>query len=153
MPNTARKISSSPTAYKPQHRRTALTYVERETAPNSVKKDLKVVVANPTAGKSTARFLTFAFAIFMLSFFASLAINVRTSYCTIHAVDLENQIAKVNQDAQEIRVQMEEKGTDIAQRAKDLGMVQREKTIIINLNKDELGEQKNGEKPSGENSE
>jgi hypothetical protein len=60
---------------------------------------------------------------------------------SIKASQLEDEISQTKQDTQSIRVKMEGKGVDIPARAGAMGMVSRDKTIVLHLDSQQTTQQ------------
>jgi cell division protein FtsL len=95
--------------------------------------DIKLIKANVKGNTANSLFVFVMLAVLIGTFLAVMLINIALSSLSIQATDMETQIAKTKQDTQQIRVQMEQKGTAIPDQAAKLGMVLRDKTIVITL--------------------
>jgi hypothetical protein len=67
------------------------------------------------------------------TFLCVMMINVKLGALSIEADRIEREIDKNNEDIQAIHVEIEQKGPLVRDRATKLGMVTRDKTVVVQL--------------------
>jgi hypothetical protein len=94
------------------------------------------LVKNEAAASSLdAKFALTVVFIGVALFFAVLAININTMCLNSEAGTLRAQIVQVKENTQTIRSSIDPKSAEMEGKAKSFGMVQREKTLVLNIGK------------------
>ncbi len=102
------------------------------------KPKLNLVKAEVGGTLTNSAFTVVLFAVVILGFVGVMVLNTLVSGLSIRVSTLESQISKLNEDTQALNVQMEEKGTVIPSEASKLGMILRDKTIVVNLDNNHI---------------
>jgi cell division protein FtsL len=116
-------------------RTTGVQYVPREEVEKPKLSLVKVEIGGTLANSV---FTTILFVVVIAGFLGVMLLNIAVSSLSIRATDLENQISKLNQDSQALTVQMEEKGSVILQEASKMGMILRDKTVVVNFDNNNI---------------